>query len=579
MNRLRPDRWLIAAIFVMLVGLTFRISGYPLLDPDEGRNAEVAREMASSNDYVVPRLNELPYLDKPVLYFAAGAAAIEVFGPTEFAVRLPSLLFTLATLALVGWFGWLSFGPAGGLIAAAATGATPLTLAFARTVIFDSALTFFVVLSILCFFLAAEAPQREAGTAQQRPGAWWTAGAWAAMACGTLTKGPIAIAIPLMVIAPYLGWRRRWDAMWDLVGVLLFVAILLPWVLAMSRVVPDFLRYVLVTETVMRLTTDELQRTGPVWYFLPILVTGAFPWSVALFAAWKEGRALRESSGQWDRHMMLFLLWVVVPLVFFSLSHSKRPQYLLPLIPAIGLLAAQVLTGSRMRVPTMKFAGLALGAIGVVILFANLIVGSLLDLNSAVMQAIPSTAVPLGAICIAAGAATYAAAHRTGVAVLALCVPIASIPIVSSRLMDAIGSDRSARELSHAIERVLTDETDVVTVGAYPLSLPFYLRRTLILSSTDGSELTSNFLTRTYSRWTGLRGSPLRPADWWLTVLAECPRPTVFVVRSDDTRVRDAMRARAPLIMENRKFAAYGPCSRSDLATRRALPERPEPAG
>jgi 4-amino-4-deoxy-L-arabinose transferase-like glycosyltransferase len=301
-----------------------------------------------------------------------------------------------------------------------------------------------------------------------------------------------------------------------------------------------------------------------------------------MFAAWKEGRALRESSGQWDRRMMLFLLWVLVPLVFFSLSQSKRPQYVLPLIPAIGLLAAQVLTGSRMRVPTTRVAGLVLVAIGVVILFAKLIVRELLDLDGAVMQAIPSTAVPLGAICLAAGAATYASAHRTGVAVLALCVPTASIPFVSFRLMDAIGSDRSARELSRSIESVLTDETDVVTVGAYPLSLPFYLRRTLILSSTDGSELTSNFLTRTYSRWTGIRGSPLRPADWWFDALTECPRPTVFVVRSDNTRVREALVTRAPLIMENRKYAAYGPCGHSDLAKHHALPERPygeEPAG
>ena len=129
----------------MLIGLAFGLAGYPLLDPDEGRNAEVAREMAAGNDYILPHLNQLPYLDKPIVFFGVTALSMEFFGPSVFAARLAPLFFTLLTLSLIWSFGNRLYGSVGGWIAAIATGTMPLTLAFARTVIFDSAL------DVLCY--------------------------------------------------------------------------------------------------------------------------------------------------------------------------------------------------------------------------------------------------------------------------------------------------------------------------------------------------------------------------------------------------------------------------------------------
>ena len=564
---LGQNRWLIAAIVVVVFGLGFRIGSYPLMDPDEGRNAEIAREMAESNNYVVPRLNGLPYLDKPVLYFAATAATMEALGHSEFAARLPSLLFTLATLMLVGWFGHTRVAPWAGAIAVAATGATPLTLAFARTVIFDSALTFFVVLSIFSFYSAAEFPRGQTSSSDRGRAAWWTSLGWLGLALGVLTKGPIAIGLPLMVVLPYLGWRRRWDVLWDAVGVLLFVAVLLPWLLAMSRVVPDFLEYALITETVKRFATDELQRSEPLWYFLPIVVAGALPWSLVAIAGWKKGRPSRDASGRWDRRLVLLCLWILVPLVFFSLSQSKRPQYLLPLMPAIGLLVALLWSGASNRAFGARGAGLALSATGLTLLFARPIVGALLALEPDIAEAIPGTAIILGTVCLVAGAATFLLAAHKQAAVLALCVPVATIPAASVRLMQAIGDDRSSRSMATAIEQILTPETEIVAVQTYPLSLPFYLQQTLIVATADGSELTSNFLARTHRRWIGVPGSPYRSADWWLEALEDCRRPLVFVIRNEDARARDILTSRVPLIAANRKVSAYGPCGMTDLAT------------
>jgi 4-amino-4-deoxy-L-arabinose transferase-like glycosyltransferase len=559
--------WLTAAVAVMLLGLVFGMGSYPLLDPDEGRNAEVAREIAETNDYVVPRLNGLPYADKPILYFAAGAAVMEILGPTEFAARLPSMLFTLATLALVGWFGRRLLGPAGGLIAVAATGTMPLTLAFARTVIFDSTLTFFVTLSVVGFYLAAEEPRASRRDADKGRAAWWITMAWAGLALGVLTKGPVALGLPLMIMVPYLGWRRRLDALWDGVATLSFIAILLPWLLAMSRAVPGFLHYAVVTETALRFATDELHRTAPLWYFIPILLAGSLPWSLAVFGAWKRGAPERDAAGKRDRRLVLLLLWIVVPLVFFTMSQSKRPHYVLPLMPAIGLLLALFWTKETIRAPGARATGIGLGVCGAVLLAAPWIVGALLDVDDAVTQAIPGTAVALGGACIISGLITFFTGARRDIAVLALCLPVASIPAVSLRLMDAIGSDRSTRDLAAAVQPMLTGESGIVAIESYPLSLPFYLGRTMLLSTTDASELTSNYLEATYSHWAEAPDPQLRPVDWWFDALATCTRPLVFVVRSDDARVRAQLAAIVPLIAETRKAAAYGPCGVTDLAT------------
>ncbi len=561
--------WLWAAMAVLLVGLVFGIGGYPLLDPDEGRNAEIAREMAATNDYVVPRLNGLPYADKPILYFAAGAAMMEILGPTELAARLPSLVFTCATLVLVGWFGRRVLGPAGGLIAVVATGATPLTLAFARTVIFDSALTFFVTLSIVGFYMAAEVPRAPSDDTDRAHAARWIAIAWAALALGVLTKGLIALGLPLMVMVPYLGWRRRWDALWDPIAVLLFIALLLPWLLAMSRAVPGFLQYAIVTETALRFATDQLGRTAPIWYFFPILLAGSLPWSLAVLGAWRRGTPERDATGKMDRRLVLLLLWILVPLLFFTLSQSKRPHYVLPLIPAIGLLLALFWSGKTAHAPGTRASGVGLGVCGAVLFAAPRIVGALLDVDDAVARAIPGTGIALGSVCFISGLVTFFAGRRRDLAVLALCLPVASIPFVSLRLMDAIGPDRSTRDLATAVQAVLTRESEIVAIESYPLSLPFYLRRTMLVATADGSELTSNYLKATYSHWAAAPDTPLRPVDWWFDALAACRKPLVFVVRSDDTRVRAQLDPILPLIAETRKVAAYGPCGMTDLATQR----------
>ncbi len=569
-----PRRLPLAALTVAIVaaGFLYRIDGHALLDPDEGRNAEVAREMAASNDYVLPRLNGLPYVDKPALFFAVDAAFMEVLGPTVFAARLAPLLFTLLALGTVGLFARRLWGAGTAWIAVVATATTPFVLAYSRTVIFDSAVMLWVALALLGFYRAIEDGRSEdgettavAGGAVRRVGDWYRALAWGAIGLGVLTKGPIALALPLMIAVPYAFWRRAVRALGDPVSLLLFVAIVLPWVFAMSREVPGFLEYVLVTETARRLATPDLGRTGPAWYFLAILPAAALPWTVVAAAAGIPRR--RGTAGPIDRRMVFLSLWILVPLIFFTLSQSKRPQYVLPLIPAVGLFVAGLWRGRTDRLPGVRAAGAALAAIGAGLLLArHAVAGTLPHAAGDVAAQIPGTAVGLGTVCLGAAILAWVGAGRRWLALMALSLPVASIPLVSRGLMRAVGEDRSAHALAEAIDRAAGPETEIVGVGALPLSLPFYLQRTITLSTADGSELTSNYTLRNLD---GLvRGHPtiLRGRDWWREALVSCTRPRVFVVRDDDDDARAVLERDLPLLVLTRKYAAYGPCGTGLLA-------------
>jgi 4-amino-4-deoxy-L-arabinose transferase-like glycosyltransferase len=560
----RTTLWLFAASALLLLAFAFDLGGYALLEPDEGRNAEVAREMAASNDYVLPTLNGLPYLDKPALYFAVGASIMEVLGPTETAARLPSLLFTLGTLALVFWFGMRMTSRLGGWTAAIVTAATPFTLAYARTVIFDSALTMWTTLSLLGFWMAIEgatrSPPRAAGSV------WWTALAWAAMGLGVLTKGPIALALPLMIAVPYAVWRGRARALVDWVAVLLFVAVVLPWVFAVSQDIPDFLEYALVTETARRLTTDALGRTGPLWYFIVILPAAALPWSVVAIAALMARRRAKQVDGARDPRIVFLLIWILVPLLFFTLSQSKRPQYVLPLMPAVGLLVALLWQGARGRLAGVRAGAVVVAVIGAFLVATSRLIPGWVPASPAVAAAIPGTAIVLGAVCLATGALAWLAASRREIVLLCLGLPVVAIPFASRGLMDAIGADRSAAEVARVIQSVTGPGARVIGVRVYPLSLPFYLEHPLLLSTADGSELTSNYLQQTYRRWRRAPGSPLRHARWWEEELIACSQPTVFITRADDDAARTVLEAHLAQLVETRKYAAYGPCGEQQLA-------------
>ena len=537
------------------LALAFDLGGYPLFDPDEGRNAEVAREMAASNDYLLPRLDGLPYLDKPVVYFAAAAAMMEFLGPTETAARLPAYLFTIATVAIVVVFGRRRWGSDAGWLAGLALSTTLLVLVYARATIFDSALAFFTTAAILAFW-------------DERPLL-----AWAAIGAGAITKGPVAILIPLATLVPYaLLTGRSLRKLFPLAGIGVFALVALPWFLAVSARIPEFPHYVFVRETFERVTTTRFHRSAPLWYYLPILPIAAFPWFVPALARVKDWRWawLARKVNPRAQDSLLLVCWVLGPLLFFTLNKSKLPQYMLPLMPAFALAAARLLT-RRERDGGIGVARRAYSVVaallGVALVSLTLWLPAPIALTPAERAAIPPTALSLGIARLVSAALVWFAGRpqqprpRLGITGYALVVMV--IPIVSAQLLTAVGEDRSALTLARLIQNTQAGSTEVLGISAFPPSLPFYLRQPIPVATATGRELTSNFIADYYERFRATPGSPLKPLDYWRERLADCSVPTVFITRTGDAATRAELDSRLPLLAVQGRYAAYGPCAAS----------------
>ena len=308
-----------------------------LFQPDEGRYAEIPREMLESGDWVTPRLNGLKYFEKPPLQYWVTALSFAAFGEDELPARLwPAMTGFLGILLLV--FTGNRLGPPGtghlaGLIVAGSLGyffaAQYLTL--------DMALTFFLTGGLCAFLLA----QRETQPSRARRG--WMLAAWASAACAVMTKGLVGVVLPGMALTAYALARRDWSLVGRLEwrwGLALFSAIVLPWHVMVQWRNPEFSSFYFVHEHFARYLLPAHNRPGAWWYFIVILLLTALPWTIVLPGVFKRSLTRSRAHRAFDPDTLL-LAWVAVILVFFSLSQSKLPAYILPVVPALALLIAR----------------------------------------------------------------------------------------------------------------------------------------------------------------------------------------------------------------------------------------------
>lgn len=331
--------FLLLAGFILLYILPLGVR--PLVMPDESRYAEIPREMIASGDWMVPRLNGLRYFEKPVLGYWLNAVAMKCFGENTFATRLPAALATGLTALIIFL---LTAGCAGpGRTAWVATAVFLTSIEVFCLGVFstlDSLVTFFLTGALASFFWAWH--NREM---RKTFYLWLTvSGIFCGLACWT--KGFLGLAVPLMVIVPFLVWQKEWRTAGKTIVVLtvLTILVLLPWGLVIQMREPDFWRFFIWNEHIRRFVSDDAQHKQTFFYFFLVLPLGFYPWGALLPAAVK-GLAKQPLPTPFFRFI---LCWLLVPFLFFSASSGKLATYVLPCFPPLAILTAAGI-GSYLR--------------------------------------------------------------------------------------------------------------------------------------------------------------------------------------------------------------------------------------
>lgn len=324
--------------------------GFALADPDEARYGEIAREMIASGDWLTPRLNHVKYFEKPPLVYWATALGRLAWGPGELATRLPTLLAGLATLLLCAGLARRLYGASTALLATAILAAGPLFAFMAIVLTLDMSLTALLTAAMAAVWRAwSSAGDRR-----------WVRVAYAATALAILVKGPVAAVLvggaTLLFVLAHGGWRalRPW---FDWRALALAAAIALPWFVAVTWRNPEFFQFFIVDQHLRRYTSTR-EHGEPIWFFLPVVLAGLAPWSLALAF---DPRLLRGALDPraWTPATRFLVIWAATVLVFFSLSASKLATYALPALPPLAILAARALLWGIERGRT---AGLARAA-------------------------------------------------------------------------------------------------------------------------------------------------------------------------------------------------------------------------
>jgi 4-amino-4-deoxy-L-arabinose transferase-like glycosyltransferase len=458
-----------------------------LIHPDEGRYAEIPREMVASGDWVTPRLNGIKYFEKPALQYWITAAGYEVFGIHQWTARLWPVTAGFLGVLFIGFVGYRLGGTVLGLYSAAALGGCLWYALNAHILTLDAGVTLWMSVGLGGLFLA----QREDATRDETRRWMWVA--WAALALATLSKGLIGIVLPGGALVLYSLIERDWR-LWRRLhlvsGTLIFLAIAAPWFVVVSLRNPEFFGFFFIHEHFTRFLTSEHRREGAWWYFIPIVLVGILPWLTVL--AWTArrmwtGARAAPNGFNWQRFA---IVWSAFIFVFFSASGSKLPSYILPIFPALALLVAWQLVHVPDRL-LLRLSAPPVVAMGILTLLVLVGYDPLVARIANEQQPL-APLLAYGAwiktafgVAFLVGLASWRWLHH-GKRTLAI-VAVAFSSLVWTQIVST-GYDELAESRSTApiLARVVAEHgplrTDVpfYTIRTYDQTLPYYLGRTVI---------------------------------------------------------------------------------------------------
>lgn len=465
-----------------------------LWEPDEGRYSEIPREMIESGDWTVPHLNYVRYFEKPPLGYWLTAVSFKIFGYGEWQGRFFPALLALFGALITFWAGSRIWDKLTGLLAGLVLVTSLEYFILARIITLDMVLTFFVTCLMILFFLG----YKEKAARKKR---LLYIGAWVAMALAVLTKGPMAVVLPGAVILAFLLLRGELGRIRELqipVGLVVFFVISAPWFILMCLRESEFYSFFFIHEHWDRFFTSQHQRMGPIYYFIPVLLLGFFPWSFflpnAIRSAFKAPDDQPAPGGvlarirSWPSESLYLVLWALVFFSFFSVSSSKLPTYILPIFPALALLVGRwwaigIVGGIRRGSGLWSF-GLMLGFV-IVLGFVGkyLLYTRREDIDASVPYAIAFLAVML--VGVLSGLLLWTARRyvQSFFALTAgMCLLLILIPFGAKAIEDI----KCSKPLSIIINNEYKEGEKIVHFGLYEQSMPFYTAQRPVLIDFRG---------------------------------------------------------------------------------------------
>lgn len=458
------------------------LEGRHLLPSDEGRYAEIAREMFTSGDWVTIRYNGLKYFEKPPFQLWMTALAFEAFGVGEWQARLWVAISGAAGLVVTMVAARRWYGARVGLITGLVLLAAPAWNLGAHFNSLDMGLS-----GALAFVLASVLLAQHPATSVTARRHWMWA-AWAAMAVAVLTKGLVGIVLPGLVLALYTlvvrdlsVWRRL--CFWS--GMLVLLVIAAPWFILTSQRNPEFLHFFFIHEHFQRYLSNVHHRDGPWWYFVPQLLLGFLPW-VGL--AWPMAKATWPARAALAFQPGLFLgLWAATIFIFFSLSGSKLPGYILPVYPALAVLAAVAIDGMS-TAQWCRYASIAAGCMLIGLFATPLITRLGSDTTpSALYEAFAwwvaaACALGLGGLLLARGLAT----RFIDRSVVAYALTFFMVATIALRGHETFGRASSGVALAAPMRALLQPTMPLYSVRLLDHTLPFYLGHPTVMVEAPG---------------------------------------------------------------------------------------------
>lgn len=454
-----------------------------LIKPDEGRYAEIPREMVATGDWLTPRLNGIKYFEKPALQYWATAAAFTLFGEHHWTARLWSALTGFLGV-LATWFAARRlWGEGAAQSAAGVLGGSLFYGLIGHVNTLDMGVSYFLSAAVFAFVLA----QRDFVTPRENRN--YMLGAWLALALALLSKGLIGLLLPAATLVLYSLWQRDfslWRRLHLFSGLSLLIVVAAPWFVAVSAANPEFAHFFFIHEHFERFLTKVHGRYQPMWYFAPILLAGMLPWLVGFFSTlWRAGR--RDPAVRFQPRRFL-LVWVAVVFCFFSLSDSKLASYILPLFPALAALIGWHFAEIVRRDPrALRWHALPLIPLALIGLALAREVTRLAspEVPAALYVAYQPWLMAASGALLAGALAGFIFSWRA--MPRAALISLASGGLLFSQLIllghDSLAPSNSAYAIAAQIRDQVKPGVPFYSVDTYDQTLPFYLKRTLTMVS------------------------------------------------------------------------------------------------